>query len=105
MKSIMYFIMFCCIFCCSSVGSGMIIFCWKNMNVTAMTGLAGASTVNLSSQDGQPSGTLQSFAIGPDGSVSAFFSGGENVAHHLVHVGGDDFYANGQGQKGGSAQR
>jgi flagellar hook protein FlgE len=47
-------------------------------NVSAITGLASPSTVALSTQDGQPTGTLQSFSIGIDGSVSGFFSNGTN---------------------------
>ena len=47
-------------------------------NTTAITGLSSPSTVALSTQDGQATGTLQSFAIGVDGSVSGFFSNGTN---------------------------
>lgn len=45
-------------------------------NPSAVTGLASPSTVALSTQDGQPTGTLQSFAIGVNGDISGFFSNG-----------------------------
>jgi flagellar hook protein FlgE len=45
-------------------------------NTTAMTGLASASTATLASQDGLPTGTLQSFAVGSDGTLTGYFSNG-----------------------------
>ncbi len=45
-------------------------------NTTPMTGYAGSSTASLASQDGVASGSLQSFTIGPDGSVTGFYSNG-----------------------------
>jgi flagellar hook protein FlgE len=47
-------------------------------NLTPVTGLASASTVTLSNQDGQPAGTLQSFAIGLDGAITGFYSNGQS---------------------------
>lgn len=45
-------------------------------NNTPVTGLASPSSVALSNQDGMLSGTLQSFAVGSDGSVIGFYSNG-----------------------------
>ena len=45
-------------------------------NSTPMTGFAGSSSAALSRQDGLQSGTLQSFAIGSDGSITGFYSNG-----------------------------
>jgi len=45
-------------------------------NTTPVTGLASPSTVSLASQDGLPTATLQSFAIGADGSITGFLSNG-----------------------------
>jgi flagellar hook protein FlgE len=45
-------------------------------NSTPMTGLASASSASLSSQDGLVSGTLQSFAVGSDGSITGYYSNG-----------------------------
>jgi flagellar hook protein FlgE len=45
-------------------------------NPTPVTGLASASTLTLASQDGLPTGTLQSFAIGLDGSITGFYTNG-----------------------------
>src|SRR5262249_4001492 len=47
-------------------------------NTTPMTGLAGSSTATLTAQNGAPSGTLQSFAIGLDGKITGFFSNGQS---------------------------
>jgi flagellar hook protein FlgE len=47
-------------------------------NTTPMTGFAGSSTATLASQNGVASGSLQSFTIGPDGSVTGFYSNGTN---------------------------
>lgn len=49
-------------------------------NTTPITGLASASTVTLGSQDGLPTGSLQSFAIGSDGTITGFYSNGTNKA-------------------------
>jgi flagellar hook protein FlgE len=45
-------------------------------NATPLTGLASASTATLASQNGLPTGTLQSFAVGSDGSITGFYSNG-----------------------------
>jgi flagellar hook protein FlgE len=45
-------------------------------NSTPVTGLASPSSVSLSNQDGLLSGTLQSFAVGSDGSIIGFYSNG-----------------------------
>jgi flagellar hook protein FlgE len=45
-------------------------------NTTPMTGLASASSVTLNSQDGLPTGTLQSFAVGSDGTMTGYYSNG-----------------------------
>ena len=49
-------------------------------NTTPITGLASASTVTLGSQDGLGTGSLQSFAIGSDGTITGFYSNGTNKA-------------------------
>ncbi|MFQ5828970.1 MAG: flagellar hook protein FlgE [Candidatus Methylomirabilia bacterium] len=45
-------------------------------NTRAVTGFAGASTLYLSSQDGNRSGTLQSVTVGTNGTVSGFYDNG-----------------------------
>ncbi|MFB3817284.1 MAG: flagellar hook protein FlgE [Candidatus Methylomirabilales bacterium] len=45
-------------------------------NTSPVTGFASPSTLALASQDGYASGTLQTFAIGADGSISGTFSNG-----------------------------
>jgi flagellar hook protein FlgE len=55
-------------------------------NTNPVTGVASPSTVTLSSQDGVPSGTLQSFAIGLDGAITAFFSNGKSTTVDTVQV-------------------
>jgi flagellar hook protein FlgE len=42
--------------------------------------------VTLSSQDGVPSGTLQSFAIGLDGAITAFYSNGKSLTVDTVQL-------------------
>jgi flagellar hook protein FlgE len=53
-------------------------------NATPLTGLASPSSVSLSNQDGQLAGTLQSFAVGSDGSITGFYSNGK--AQNLARV-------------------
>jgi flagellar hook protein FlgE len=48
----------------------------STLNSTPMTGLASPSTAALARQDGLASGTLQSFAVGSDGTITGFFSNG-----------------------------
>jgi flagellar hook protein FlgE len=55
-------------------------------NTTPMTGLASPSTVTLSSQDGVPAGTLQSFAIGLDGAITGFYSNGKSANLDTVQL-------------------
>lgn len=55
-------------------------------NTTPITGLAGASTAALTTQNGAPSGTLQSFALGLDGKVTGFFSNGTSSVIDTVQL-------------------
>lgn len=55
-------------------------------NDTPVTGLASASTLTLSSQDGVPAGTLQSFAIGLDGAITGFYSNGRTTTIDTVQL-------------------
>jgi flagellar hook protein FlgE len=55
-------------------------------NTNPTTGVASPSTVTLSSQDGVQSGTLQSFAIGLDGAITAFFSNGKSSTVDTVQL-------------------
>ena len=55
-------------------------------NTTPVTGVAAPSTVTLASQDGVASGTLQSFAIGLDGAITAFFSNGKSTTIDTVQL-------------------
>ena len=53
-------------------------------NPSPVTGLASPSTLTLGSQNGMPAGTLQSFAIGQDGSITGFYSNG--ISQHIDTV-------------------
>ena len=55
-------------------------------NGTPMTGMASASTVALASQDGLPSGTLQSFAVGSDGTLTGYYSNGTTSSLGMVQL-------------------
>jgi flagellar hook protein FlgE len=55
-------------------------------NTNPVTGVASPSTVTLSSQDGVQSGTLQSFAIGLDGAITAFYSNGKSLTVDTVQL-------------------
>ena len=55
-------------------------------NTTPVTGVAAPSTVTLASQDGVASGTLQSFAIGLDGAITAFYSNGKSSSIDTVQL-------------------
>jgi flagellar hook protein FlgE len=55
-------------------------------NPTAVTGLASASTLTLAGQDGRAPGTLQHFAIGLDGSITAYFSNGTTEVIDIVQL-------------------
>jgi flagellar hook protein FlgE len=53
---------------------------------TPMTGMASASTATLGSQDGLPTGTLQSFAVGSDGTITGYYSNGTNQNLGIVQL-------------------
>lgn len=55
-------------------------------NTTPVTGVASPSTATLASQDGNPSGTLQSFSLGVDGGITAFYSNGKSSAVDTVQL-------------------
>ncbi len=46
------------------------------VDVSALSGFAGLDTVKAKTQDGQAAGTLQSFALGADGTITGSFSNG-----------------------------
>jgi flagellar hook protein FlgE len=46
------------------------------VDISAMTGFAGLDTIKAKSQNGQAAGTLQSFALGADGTITGAFSNG-----------------------------
>lgn len=46
------------------------------VDISTMTGFSGLDTVKATSQDGQAAGTLQSFALGADGTITGAFSNG-----------------------------
>src|SRR5690606_34078899 len=50
------------------------------LDVSAMTGYAGQSTLGVDNQDGFAAGSLQGFSIGPDGVLTGVFSGGRTQA-------------------------
>lgn len=47
-----------------------------NVDLSTLTGFAGLDTVKASKQDGQAAGTLQSFSLGADGTITGSFSNG-----------------------------
>ena len=47
-----------------------------DVNLSAITGFAGLSTVSAASQNGQRAGNLQSFSLSPDGTLLGSFSNG-----------------------------
>ena len=47
-----------------------------DVDVSALTGFSGLDTVKAKNQDGQSAGTLQSFALGADGTITGAFSNG-----------------------------
>jgi flagellar hook protein FlgE len=55
-------------------------------NPSPVTGLASASTVTLGNQNGQPAGTLQSFAIGLDGAITGYYSNGQSVILDTIQL-------------------
>jgi flagellar hook protein FlgE len=50
------------------------------VDLSAMTGFAGQSSLGVDNQDGFPAGSLQGFSIGPDGVLTGVFSGGRTQA-------------------------
>ena len=46
------------------------------VDISAMTGFSGLDTAKAKNQDGQSAGTLQSFALGADGTITGAFSNG-----------------------------
>ncbi len=50
------------------------------VDLSAVTGYSGLSTVSLSGQNGHPAGTLQSFTLSKDGTIVGLFSNGEKQA-------------------------
>ena len=55
-------------------------------NETPLTGVAAPSTVTLASQNGVASGTLQNFAVGLDGAITAFFTNGRTSTIDTVQL-------------------
>ena len=55
-------------------------------STTPLTGVASPSTVTLAHQDGVASGTLQNFAVGLDGTITAFFTNGRTSAVDTVQL-------------------
>jgi flagellar hook protein FlgE len=53
---------------------------------TPLTGVASPSTVTLASQNGVASGTLQNFAVGLDGTITAFFTNGRTSTIDTVQL-------------------
>ncbi|MDH6237271.1 flagellar hook protein FlgE [Cryobacterium sp. CG_9.6] len=51
-----------------------------NVSLAAIQGFAGLTTVAFSAQDGKAAGTLESFTLGADGTLSGLFSNGEQEA-------------------------
>jgi flagellar hook protein FlgE len=51
-----------------------------NIDLDAMTGYAGQSSLGVDNQDGFAAGSLQGFSIGPDGVLTGVFSGGRTQA-------------------------
>ena len=56
------------------------------LSTTPLTGVASPSTVTLAHQDGVASGTLQSFAVGLDGTITAFFTNGRTTSVDTVQL-------------------
>jgi flagellar hook protein FlgE len=55
-------------------------------NTNPLTGVAAPSTVTLANQDGVASGTLQNFAVGLDGTITAFFTNGRTATIDTVQL-------------------
>ncbi|GER21654.1 flagellar hook protein FlgE [Zafaria cholistanensis] len=50
------------------------------VDLSAVTGYSGLDTAGLTSQDGRAAGMMESFSIGPDGTVTAAYSNGARLA-------------------------
>jgi flagellar hook protein FlgE len=55
-------------------------------STTPLTGVASPSTVTLASQNGVASGTLQNFAVGLDGTITAFYTNGRTATIDTVQL-------------------
>jgi len=55
-------------------------------STTPLTGVASPSTVTLAQQDGVASGTLQNFAVGLDGTITAFFTNGRTETIDTIQL-------------------
>jgi flagellar hook protein FlgE len=55
-------------------------------STTPLTGVASPSTVTLATQDGVASGTLQNFAVGLNGAITAFFTNGRTATVDTVQL-------------------
>jgi len=58
------------------------------VDLTSVTGFAGLDTVKADVQDGQAAGTLQSFSLGSDGTITGSFSNGLKQAIGRISLGG-----------------
>lgn len=71
------------------------------VDLTAVTGYAGLSTVSISEQNGRPAGTLESFTLSEDGTLMGSFSNGGREAIGRIALAG---FANPAGlEKAGSS--
>jgi flagellar hook protein FlgE len=57
-------------------GAGTLNLGGVTVDLSTVTGFAGVNTISASTQDGHSAGTLQSFALGSDGSITGSFSNG-----------------------------
>ena len=60
----------------SLVGPATVLLGDVTVDLSALTGYAGLDTVQPAGQDGQPAGTLLSFSLGADGTITGAFSNG-----------------------------
>ncbi|MCR6688165.1 flagellar hook protein FlgE [Cellulomonas sp.] len=58
------------------------------VDLTGITGFAGLDTAKATTQDGQAAGTLQSFALGADGTITGSFSNGLKQVIGRIALGG-----------------
>jgi flagellar hook protein FlgE len=57
-------------------GAGTLNLGGVTVDLSTVTGFAGVNTISANTQDGHSAGTLQSFALGSDGSITGSFSNG-----------------------------